>query len=56
MKVQGKPLTPEIKELFSEHGTAVGIWIPGNGTIIANYGDYVVTFRPYFELFELDDC
>lgn len=55
MIVHGKPLTPEIQELFSEHGTLVGVWIPGNGTIIANYSDYVITFRPNLEIIELDE-
>ena len=53
MKVQGKPLTPEILDLFSEHGILQGVWVPGNGTIIANYGEYIVTFSPKFELFVL---
>jgi len=55
MKIQGKPLTPEVLDIFSEHGILQGLYIPGNGTIIANYGEYIITFRPNLEIFELDE-
>lgn len=55
MKIEGKKLTPEIQELFSEHGVLLGVWVPGNGTIIAHYDGFMLTFTPKYELFEFDE-
>lgn len=43
---EGKPMTPELKEVFGSFGEPIGLWVHSDGTIEVSYQIGTIKYVP----------